>query len=157
AKTGKELRTLADQRPPIAFAPDGTRLATCGPGMAIHLWDPATGKETGKLAVEGGNTIQTLAFSPDSKQLALQVVDTVTGLNPLAFAVNSFAVQIWDVGSAKKVRQMADQGKISGSSRNRFTHLSYSPDGAGLWTILPGESTARLFDLDTGKERGRID
>jgi RNA polymerase sigma factor (sigma-70 family) len=157
ARTGKELRTLADQRLPVAFTPDGKTLATRGPDMTIHLWDPATGKETAKLTLEGGNSISALAFSPDGKRLALQVVDAVTGINPLGFSLNSFALQVWDVTPGKKLYQPVERGKLNGSSRNRFTHLSFSPDGTGLWSIIPGEPTARLFDVDTGKERGRID
>jgi len=152
ARTGKELRTLVDQRLLAAFTPDGKTLATRGPSMDIQLWNPATGKQIGKLAIKEGNSISALSFSPDGKRLALQVVDAETGGNRLIFTL---MLQVWDVAAARKLRQPVERAKLRGISQ--FTHLSFSPDGAGLWSIIPGEAAARLFDIDSGEERARIE
>jgi WD40 repeat protein len=60
---------------PVAFSPDGRRLATGGDDQSVRLWDVATGKETLKFAGHE-DTIQALAFSADGKRLASASSDT---------------------------------------------------------------------------------
>ena len=62
---------------PLAFSPDGTRLATSGRKSSIQIWDVATGRLAGRfpgLRTPDGLIIENLeyqiAFSPDSKTLA---------------------------------------------------------------------------------------
>jgi WD40 repeat protein len=72
----------------IAFAPDGRRLVVRGPG-AVVLWDPAAGKQLGRLQGHAGD-VTALAFAPDGKTLISGGRDTTslvwdaTGLQPEA-------------------------------------------------------------------------
>jgi WD40 repeat protein len=57
---------------PLGYSPDGTMLAFGAQGCVLHLFDARTGKEVRRQIPDGGaGFIGLLAFSPDSKLLAL--------------------------------------------------------------------------------------
>jgi serine/threonine protein kinase/WD40 repeat protein len=57
----------------LALAPDGTTLALADPSGNLHVLDAATGAERGRVAAgpDDGNEVQAMAFSPDSRILAV--------------------------------------------------------------------------------------
>src|SRR5262249_31684390 len=64
---GHRAKPGAPEGPPglrcLAFSADGKALATGGVDGAVAVWDPATGKESRRLAAPDGAAA--LAFSPD--------------------------------------------------------------------------------------------
>jgi WD40 repeat protein len=135
----------------VAFSPDGTLLAVAGDGGAIHLFDPATGAETGVLVGEKG-AVGALAFSPDGKTLASGGRDRL--------------VRLWDVAERKVKAEKPGHGEA-------INALVFSPDGKFLVTgtaslatgqgnpttrFVPpvGAGEVRLWDGQTGEQLGSL-
>jgi hypothetical protein len=107
---------------------------TLAPDIVLVL-DARTGKRVQQV---GGHslTIFALAFSPDSKTLALGT------LQP--------SLQLWDVATGKRVRGVEQQ------PRDAFvTELAFAPDGK---TLAVGRSNRiALTEVATGREVGRLE
>jgi WD40 repeat protein/DNA-binding SARP family transcriptional activator len=77
-RTGRLLLTLpSSQTVPgaLAFSPDGSRLAEADPNGVVRVFDTETGDEV--LELRGHDTVNEVAFSPDSSMLATQGDDMV--------------------------------------------------------------------------------
>jgi RNA polymerase sigma factor (sigma-70 family) len=137
---GKERRQVEDALPPLAFLPDGKRIAFTkidddhGAGRVSCL-DLATGESTVLLPFRA----RSLAFSPDGKLLA-------EGDKDEAPPHDGFA-RLWDVATGKE-RFRLQLGPNLGSE----AILSFSPDGKLLATA---NDDIRLWDVATGKELRR--
>jgi serine/threonine protein kinase/WD40 repeat protein len=71
----------------LAVSPQGSTLVLADPSGILHLLDPATGAERGRLATtaEDGTDVQSLAFSPDGRILAVgthQGIVHLWGISP---------------------------------------------------------------------------
>lgn len=160
----------------VSLTPDGATAAAWSlrGGLTKCLYDTATGQERGRLTSAG-----VLAFSPDSKKMAVQEWDKD----------KPGAVQVWDVAEFKKQRDLdapprrslrttafAPDGKrlaalgedwkelfvwdtVTGKLRQRkkflshMASLAYAPDGATLAVGRDGRDEAVLLDADTLKEK----
>ncbi|MGO8673973.1 MAG: caspase family protein [Capsulimonadaceae bacterium] len=119
----------------LAFSPDGAKLAdACDDGVA-HIWNVASGKDLGQLEMNNIEGIDSVAWSPDGKQIALGGVGGISNTTE--------SLQLWDVTTEKVVRMMVGHAKP-------VTAIAFSPDGAA---IASGSSdyTGRLWRTSTGK------
>ena len=74
ASTGKHRTTIPEKGNvfSVSFSPDGTLLATAGPGNQknqIRIWDAATGQRLARLEDYSTISVRGVAFSPDGKLL----------------------------------------------------------------------------------------
>jgi WD40 repeat protein len=159
------------------FSPDGQSMAVSGE-LGASIWDVATHQK--RLTCRGGSISfgRDLAYSPDSKQLAMssddgqielwdagtgQQINTFKGhagavwritFSPdgkyLASAGNDGTVRVWDTTGRGDVVPILDEPK-------RLSEVDFSPDGH---TLLVGEMGALDFDrgymvdATTGQRRG---
>jgi RNA polymerase sigma factor (sigma-70 family) len=116
----------------VAFSPDG-RLAAAsesgGQAPTVVLWDVASTTEIRRLAGHT-ETIQTLAFSADSRLLASGGEDR--------------SIRLWDPATGKELRRLPEQAAP-------VVAVAFAPSGAGL-ASLGGDGVLRLWDCASGKE-----
>jgi WD40 repeat protein len=120
----------------LAFAPGGKTLAV-GDAKVIHFFDPATGKETGKLDAHPATLC--VAYSADGKTLASGGID----------GNDKHSLRLWDVAGGKELRRCElpkDEPPIS---------AAFSPDGKTLAAVIE-EDDLRVFDTATGKPLHRL-
>jgi RNA polymerase sigma factor (sigma-70 family) len=125
-------------RHPILFSPDGTRLAVCGPGASVTIWDPS--KERSTAALVGhchGNP--PLAFSPDGKIVFLAI-------GPFD-GQESGQVQLWDAHTGKFLRKFNTGEPV-------YT-LAVAPDGKSVACGTPDQIIVSA--VETGKELLRLE
>jgi Tol biopolymer transport system component len=118
----------------LAFAPDGTRLASSARDYKTFLWDLGTGKHQ---VIDTWNSY-TVAFAPDGRHVA-------TG--------RGYGLSVWsaDTGELRTIEIKTDHG--------HGIHVAYAPDGK---LIATASGSVRLFDAATlaelelgpGRERG---
>jgi WD40 repeat protein len=133
---------------PHAFSPDGRVLATAPSSLdqsVIRLWDPATGKETGRLAWQDGSSPTCVLFSGDGKYLAAAHGGgsmTIEGGEPV-----EDSLRLWDVRTGREVwRSRTRSGDIRA--------LAISPDGKTL--AAADHDRIVLREVASGRERGRF-
>ena len=98
--------------------------------MGLCCGDTATGKEQRRLF--SYRSVDAVAFSPDSKQLALAGRDRVT---------------LWDTATGKEQHRLFSYRSVDA--------IAFSPDGKQL--ALAGRYRVILWDTITGKEQYRLD
>jgi WD40 repeat protein len=137
---GKELRRWAltgRGRPTaLALSPDGKLLAWAVVGRVetsakVHLLDPVSGRLVGALE---GPSVESLAFSPDGRLLAVG-----------EFHHN---VRLVDVARRRFVRDL-------GEHTHSVTALCFSPDGKHL-ASASADGGAKLWNVPLGRERCRL-
>jgi WD40 repeat protein/serine/threonine protein kinase len=134
--TGKELTTLERDAAgpyyfsaahyPLAFSPDGRFLAAASHSRA-KLWDVGTWQQRSTLHL--GYQVQTLAFSPKGKRLAI-------GNNRISF---------WDPASSELLARLPRRPSL-------ISAMAYSSDGKD---VVTGDRNGkiRLWDVLKGEER----
>lgn len=114
----------------IAYAPDGSLLATSPDRYAVRLWQTRDGRERHTLYTSFTGAVNCLAFSADGSLLASGHYD---GL-----------IRIWDTGKGGLIRSFETGSLVSS--------LAFSPDG----TLLASgggyqDSLLRLWDSQSGQ------
>jgi WD40 repeat protein len=143
-ETRSELKIKADK---IAWSADGKMLATSSGDQWVRVFDATSGMEVKSWETIGA--VRTLAFSPNSKDLALGV----TAQAGTEFAESS--VRLFEAATAKEGMTFGTQAVL----RN----LCWTPDGTGIGvTSFPDQNRSangqlRVWDVVTGKERIAID
>jgi WD40 repeat protein len=116
----------------VAFSPDGTQLLSAAWDGTARLWDPTTGRETGRFEdskKSGEGIVVAACFSPDSRQLASVMA--------------SGAVSFWDVASRDKVREL----KIRPGDYRGYPRAAFQPQGHYL-ALGAGDGAVRLMDAN---------
>lgn len=120
---------LVQARTHLAFSPDGKWLAVPTVDDTVRLCDAATGEQVAHLAGSG----RVLAFSPDSRRIALVVGKRLV-----------FRVGIWDTQSGEEITTLPRQVTPINS-------LAFSPDGKQL--LVAGDSSEiTVWNTTSGKE-----
>jgi len=142
--TGRQRGRLRYGRPieVAALSPDGTSIVVAGRGQAPRVWDLASGRELIlRLApADEWNGATALAYSPDSRLLAVGVRDTVR----LVYAQSG--------------EQRATLPRLPGTVRG----LAFSPDGTRLaevgdhdgihfWDVATGHTTTTVPAAPNGQ------
>ncbi len=118
----------------IAFAPDGTLLASGGEDQVVGVLDVASGRERHQLHGHRGR-IAALAFAPDGKVLASGGRDGT--------------VYLWGPHQGKLLR------RCEGHERTVLA-VAFAPDGRHL-ASGSYDGTVRLWETATGREAAKID
>ncbi len=110
----------------------------CTQGTA-HVWEALTGKETTVASLAPDSYVNTIAFSPDGKYMALGGCD--------ASPCTQGTVRVWEVSTGKDIALMTHDDFV--------TSVAFSPDGR---YVVSGSAdfTARVWELPTGKEVARM-
>src|SRR5262249_56993190 len=134
ATTGKELLTLSGTeksfpRSGLAFSPDGKLIAQSGDDADVLLCSADSGEVKAKLEYPKG--VASIAFSPDGKVLATSVSHEYGD-----------EVRLWDLATNKVLHEL----------KSRARSLAFSADGKKLAIAECSDSTAKVWDVETGKE-----
>jgi serine/threonine protein kinase len=126
----------------IAFSPDGKLVAAAtGVGGGAYVWNIATGSLVATLNDPGGYGSLWVAFSPDSKSLAIADSDA--------------SAYLWDAATRTLTSTFEDPGggSVYGLAFSPNGTLLVTADGnrhAYVWNIGTGKLAATLTDPDPG-------
>ena len=94
----------------VAFAPDGSLLASTNEDGSIKLWDPARGELVRTIRGEA-DQLRCLAFTPD-------------GRNVVA-AGKGKVIRLWDVATGQELLALEDH-------KAQINAMAFAPDGSTL-------------------------
>jgi WD40 repeat protein len=125
-----------DARCPV-FSADGKKLFASGLESFIRVWDPATGKETAKLAGHRSR-ITHLVMSRDGKTLAS---GTFYG-----------EIKIWDVETHKEIASLDNDASVYGLSLSADGKRLLSTRGVdvSLWDIMRKQEVGKFAGAGRG-------
>ena len=101
-----DLGTLSTYSP-VAYSPDGSKIATMIVGNNIAIWDAATGRKITILAER--QKVSGIVFSPNGRLLA-----SFGSTGPIGRSIHT--IKIWDTSSGELVRSIPCSGVIGTAS-----------------------------------------
>ncbi|MFO0842985.1 MAG: protein kinase [Gemmataceae bacterium] len=118
----------------VAFAPNGTTLATSGKDGKVNLWDFASGRIERAIRASTKD-VNWVAFAPDGQALAT--------------ASDDGTVRLWD-------RASGSQRAVLHGHTGEVVSVAFSPDGMTL--VSGGEDKViRVWDVATRQQRFQLD
>ena len=111
--------------PGIAFSPDGTRLASGGPGGIVRLWDAVAGRKVREFATS--DSVQTVTFSRDGQYL-------------VAGAHEGGKAWVWEAHSGNRVLE------LGATTPGDTWSTEFSPDGRYL--VVAGRYGVNVWQLE---------
>jgi WD40 repeat protein len=136
--TGKQVDVFAGEEARcLEYSPDGKTLAWGRSPQSVRLRDLATGKEQ-FLAGFNMTIVRTIAFSPDSKMIAM------AGNHRGNQGKVDNVIHVWNIAQRKEVHQLRGHGQ-------NVYHVAFSSDGK-LLASTGQDGTVRLWSVATGKQ-----
>jgi RNA polymerase sigma factor (sigma-70 family) len=150
--SGKQVCTCEGRHTgSVAYAPDGTALATAGYDGAVRLHDPKTGKELPHLSGAGGaGEFLWLGMAPDSRRLL-----TLRGVDrPGACEPGSGRLQSWTPNGREVHDLVIDSCSRTAALSPNGAILAVAGEGGALtlWDSARGTCVRQLAG-DDGKDR----
>jgi len=151
------LTACADRRIDLWDVENGREIERRVPVSTVRLWDIASAKEIGQLAL-GDEVVSSVAFSPDGRH-------AVTTSSPIAVsrpdgrravtANPEHLVRLWDLQSFEEVGNNDGRGpfKRFRPGEGQVRSAVCSPDGSQVLTV--GGTEVCLWDVQTGHETMR--
>jgi WD40 repeat protein len=121
----------------VAFSADGRTLASGSDDDTVKLWDPALERNAPFLGQKQGIGDTPIAFSPDSRTLAV-------GAHSRGSGRDIWSVQLWEVASHRRIASLGGHHRL-------INTVGFSPDGRFL-VSGSNDGTVRLWDLTTQRE-----
>src|SRR5205823_2914434 len=156
----------------VAFAPDGSTVATGSSDGTVRLWSVPEGKQRRVLSATGMGPVLTVAFSDDGtlfaaagEDRAIRIWELKTGRvlhrmdgssdAVLSIAFSPHASLIASAGRDQAVRTWrVSNGKLRSSwvgHGGRVWSVAFAPDGETLATASL-DGTIRFWDVSTGRQ-----
>jgi WD40 repeat protein len=135
----------------VAFSPDGQILA-CGDEGGVSLVEPATGRETSRLATDKQAAVYALAFSADGRLLA------TTATFPNRGVERADELYVWEVATGKEVRHLTAPGPscaFVALPGDGTTVTAADALGWAAWEVATGKQVAAVaFPQPVGRGAG---
>src|SRR5262249_33510430 len=171
--TSKEVRQLsvkgasdpASFAAALAFTPDSKTLAAVGLDGVLRFWDPASGEERLRVALDARAATNMLAFAPEGKTLLvptnlIRLIDAATAKDKLPLCGLPYQVRAMPLTlDARTIATTGGEGYVqlwdtpTGRPRNRIvghdgmiTALRSSADGGTLFTTGT-DRKLRVWDM----------
>jgi WD40 repeat protein len=152
--TGNRVRVVrvSDQKlSMLVYCPSSQQAVTAiGAPEPLNIWDVTAGRHL--LQIPGGGVDAVAAFSPDGRLLA-----------SAGGSGDASAIHVWNLASGKEILSFRERASEIDWPPDflRVPILGFSPDCRMLATVSirqgvlapKGQSTIRLWELSTGKER----
>ena len=142
-----EFQTQAHDRIAIhlAWSPDGALVATGGNDGLVKLWKASDWTLSQALLNEGnifvggpGSPVDSIAFSPDSRRIAV--------------AVAGASLRVWSTDAGQELLHWSNSGERSYEPhRGQVTDLAFSPDGRRL-ASAGHDRTVKIWNVESGTQ-----